>query len=132
MLNSCSSCNDLIFTSLLNLVTESGVHSTLHRNYHHQAIRWATNESDWIRALSNVSVDEKVHYFTKTLLNIIHNFIPYERYFCDDRDPPWINYEFKTLINVKNSACKSYYRFNRYVFLFGKFKVLQNQLNMPT
>ena len=31
-----SSCIDLIFTSQPNLVTESGVHSSLHANYHHQ------------------------------------------------------------------------------------------------
>ena len=36
----------------------------------------------------------------------------------------------KKLINEKNSAYKSYCRFNRDVFLFEKFKVLENQLNM--
>ena len=48
----------------------------------------AINEFDWIRTLSNVSVDEKVFYFTKTLRDIIHNFISLERIICDDRDPP--------------------------------------------
>ena len=90
-------------------------------------IRRAINESDGIRALSNVSVDEKVCYFTKMILNIIHNFIPHERIVCDDRNPPWINNEIKKLINEKNSTCKSYRRFNKGVFLFEKFKVQQNQ-----
>ena len=36
ILNNSSSCIDLIFTSQPNLVTESGVHSSLHANYHHQ------------------------------------------------------------------------------------------------
>ena len=94
---------------------ESGVYSSLHSNCHHQVvfakfklsilypshyertvsfyekanpelIRRAINEFDWIRALSKVSIDKKVCYFTKTLFNIIHNFIPHERTVCDDRD----------------------------------------------
>ena len=93
-------------------------------------IRKAINEFHWIRALSNVSVEEKVCYLTETLLNIIHNFMPHERIVCDDQDPPWINKEIKILINEKNSAYKSYYRFNRNVLLFEKFKVLQSQLNV--
>ena len=117
ILNSSSSCIDLIFTSQPNLVMESGVHSSLHSNCHHQLvfvkfnlfilypppyertvwfykkanpelIRRAINEFDWIRALSNVSIDKKVCYFTETLLSIIHSFIPHKRIFCDDRDPP--------------------------------------------
>ena len=36
ILNNSSSCIDLIFTSQPNLVTESGVHSSLHANCHHQ------------------------------------------------------------------------------------------------
>ena len=138
---------------------ESGVHSSLHPNCHHQVvfakfnlfilypppyektvwfyekanpelIRRAISEFDWIRALSNISTDKKVCYFTETLLNIIHNFILHERIVCDDRDPPWMNNEIKKLISDKNLAYKSYCRFNRDVFLFEKFKFLQNQLNV--
>ena len=133
ILNSSCSCIDLIFTSQPNLVLNPGVHSFLHPNCHHQVVfakfnlsilypppyertvwfhenadpevtRRAINEIDWIRALSNVSVDEKVRYFTKTSLNIIHNFIPHERIVFDDRDLPWINNEIIKLINEKNSA----------------------------
>ena len=122
-----------------NLVMESGVHSSLHPNCCHQVvfakfkffilyqppcersvwfyekadvelIRKVANEFDWTRALSNAIVDEKVCYFTKTLLNIIHNFIPHERIICDDRDSPWINKDIKKQINKKNSAYKSYCR----------------------
>ena len=95
-----------------------------------ELIRRAINEFDWTRALSNVSIDKKVCYFTETLLNIIHNFIPHERIVCDNRDPPWMNGEIKNLINEKNLAYKSYCRFNRDVLLFEKFKFLQNQLNV--
>ena len=69
-----------------------------------ELIRRAINEFDWIRALSNVSIDKKVCYFTETLLNIIHNFIPHKRIVCDDRDPPWMNSEIKNLIIEKNLA----------------------------
>ena len=41
-----------------------------------------------------------------------------------------MNSEIKNLINEKNLAYKSYCRFNRDVFLFEKFKFLQNQLNV--
>ena len=41
-----------------------------------------------------------------------------------------MNSEIKNLINEKNLAYKSYCPFNRDVFLFEKFKFLQNQLNV--
>ena len=41
-----------------------------------------------------------------------------------------MNGEIKNLINEKNLAYKSHCRFNRDVFLFEKFKLLQNQLNV--
>ena len=113
-LNSSSFCNDLILTSQLHLVMESVIHSLLHSNCHHhlafakfnfsvfypppyertvwycertntEFIRRAIDKFDWLRALSSVNVDEKVYFFTKTLLNIIQNFIPHEAIICDDR-----------------------------------------------
>ena len=94
---------------------KSGIHSSLHSNCHHQIvfakfnlpnfypppyertlwyyerantelIKRAIDQFDWVRALSNVNVDEKVYFFTKTLLSIIQNFIPHETIICDDRD----------------------------------------------
>ena len=38
ILDTSSSCIDLIFTSQPNLIIESGVHSSLHSNCHHQII----------------------------------------------------------------------------------------------
>ena len=38
ILNDSLSCIDLIFTSQPDLVMESGVHSSLHQNCHHQLI----------------------------------------------------------------------------------------------
>ena len=95
-----------------------------------ELIQRAINEFDWTRALSNVSIDKKVCYFTETLINIIHNFTPHERIVCDNRDPPWMNDEIKNLINEKDLTDKSYCRFNRDGFLFKKFELQQNQLNV--
>ena len=112
---------------------ESGIHSSLHSNCHYQTvfakfnlsifypplyertvwyyeranterIRRDIDQFDWLRALCNVNVDEKVYFFTKTLPNIIQNFIPHETIICDDRDPSWINKEIKKLMAEKNLA----------------------------
>ena len=72
----------------------------------------------------------KSFFFTKTLLNIIQNFIPHETIICDDRDPPWINKEINKLMLEKNLAFKSYCYSNKSMFLFEKFKALQYQLNI--
>ena len=153
LLNSSSSCIDLIFTSQPNLVMESGIHSSLHSNCHHQIvfakfnlgifypppyertveyyerantelIKRAIDQFDWVRALSNVNVDEKGYFFTKTLPNIIQNFIPHETITCDDRDPPWINKEIKKLMLEKNLAFKSYYYSNKSMLFFRKIQSL--------
>ena len=94
ILNSSTACIDLILTSQPNLVMESGIHSLLHSNCHHQIVfakfnlslfyplpygravwyyerantelmRRAIDQFDWLRALSNVNVDGKVYLFTK-------------------------------------------------------------------
>ena len=150
ILNSSSSCIDLIFTSQPNLVMESGIHSSLHSNCHHQIVfdqfnlffilrpwknclvlwkskYWsiAIDQFDWLRALSHVSVDEKVYFFTKALLNIIQNFIPHETIIWDDRESPLINTEIKKLMVEKNLAFISYGCSKRNMFLLEKPKALQ-------
>ena len=74
---------------------------------------------------------KKVYFFTKTLLNIIQNFIQHEIIICDDRDPPWIKKEIKKLVAEKNLAFKTYSCSNRNMFLLEKSKALQYQLQMP-
>ena len=94
ILNLSSSCIDLIFTLQPDLVMESGIHSLLHSNCHHQTvfekvnlsifyppyyertvwyyeiantelIRRAIDQFDWLRALSNVNIDEKVYFLPR-------------------------------------------------------------------
>ena len=142
-------CIGLIFSSQQNLVMESEIHSSLHSICHHQIvfakfdlssfypllyeitvwyyerantelIRRVIEQSDWFSALSNVSVAEKVYFFTKMLLNIIQNFIPHGTIICGDRYPPWINKEIKKLMIEKNLAFKSHCCSNRNMFPFSK------------
>ena len=96
---------------------ESGVHSTLHPNCHHQInyekfdlktlnhppyereiwyngkakvnyIRKAINEFPWERSFENKSLNEKFNIFNTTIKDILSNYNPHERITCDDREPP--------------------------------------------
>ena len=40
-------------------------------------------------------------------MNIFENFIPHETITCNDKDPPWMNKQIKTLITEKNALYKS-------------------------
>ena len=64
----------------------------------------------WVFVLNLV----KHKLFHVSIVNTIHNFIPFERTVCGNKDPPWISSEIKNLISEKNLA---YCRFNRDVFL---------------
>ena len=132
ILESFSSYNDLIFTTQPNLLVESGVHPSLHPNYHHQIvfakfnlqiyyptpysreiwhykqantelIRPAITDFNWDRAFLNTNVNDKVSIFSNTILNILSNFIPHETIVCDDKDPPWFNRAIKSLIQEKKT-----------------------------
>ena len=105
ILENSSSCIDLIFFNQSNLITDSGVHPTLHSKCHHQIIYlklnlkieypppytrkiWDYNRSetdlinrsiesfDWSKLFSGKNVHEQVDLFNETLLNIFHQFIP--------------------------------------------------------
>ena len=127
ILESRSSCIDLIFTSHANLVMNSGVHSSLHPDCHHQIIHakfnlkfffppphervvWhcqdannhliqrSISQFNWERAFSNKSVNKQISILGETILNIMTKFIPHETKIFNDREPPWINITVKTLI----------------------------------
>ena len=121
---SSSLCIDLIFTSQRNLITESGVHASLHSNSLHQItfakfklkihypppyfrdvchyqdpntdlIRWAIDMFDWDRTFANTNVNEKVFILNKTILNILSNFFPHEILTVDDKQRPTLVYKKK-------------------------------------
>ena len=156
--NTSSSCIDLIFTSQPNLITDSGVHSSLHPNCYHQTafakldlhfvypppylreiwhyreantglIRQAIKEFNWERTFSNTSVNEKVDIFNITILNILSNFIPHEIILYDEKDPPWFNNKIKTLIQEKNATYKIYLHNKDNPDLIYCLQVLQERLS---
>ena len=115
-----------------NLITDSGVRSSLYPNCHHQISfaklnlhivypplylreiwqyreantglsRRAIKEFNWGRAFLNTSVNEKVDIVNRTVLNILSNFIPHEIIACDDKGPPWFNNKIKTVNQEKNT-----------------------------
>ena len=157
MSNTSSTCINLIFTSQPNLITESGVHSSLHSNCHHQIvlakfnlhivypqpylreiyreantrlIRRAIKEFNWERAFSNTNVNEKVDIFNRTILNILSNFIPHETIVCDDKDPPWLNNRINTLIQEEKNVTSKIFRHNKdNSDLIYRLKFLQERLS---
>ena len=131
--NSSSCINLIIFTSQPNLITDSGVHSSLHPNCHHQVIYlksnlkvlypppyerevWHYKEADtdlirqsieifdWHRAFTNGNVNDMVDICTKTIQNILCNFIPHQTVTTGDKDLPRFNTKIKSLLQEKNSA----------------------------
>ena len=50
---------------------------------------------------------KRIKIFTKTIFNIMSNFIPNEIVTTDDRDPPWINVKIKSLIKNKTEYFKN-------------------------
>ena len=52
-------------------------------------------------------MNEKVDTFNKATPNILGNFIPHETRTFDNRDPPWFNKKFKSLIYEKKAFKKT-------------------------
>ena len=124
LFNTSFSCIDLIFTSPPSLMIDSGVHSSLHPNCHHQIIYtkfnleiiypppylqevWHYKDAniEFIRRANNAfnwtSVNEKVNIFNYTILNILSSFIPHEILTCDDKDPWWFNKKIREIFQEK-------------------------------
>ena len=130
----------LIFTSQPSIVVESGIHSFLHSNCHHQTIFgkfylkiyyqppylkefWHYKEANadlikraidnfiLVKAFSNTNIKEKLSLFNKTILNILNNYIPHETIICGDKDSRWFTSWIKLLIENKDKIRKNYERF---------------------
>ena len=118
-------------------VTESGVHSSLCSECHHQITFakisfkvflpppyereiWHYNRADlslinrsietfdWEKALLNIGVNDQVNLLNEVLLNIFKNFIPHENIRCSYKDPPWMNKKVKSALRKKNRLFKKY------------------------
>ena len=161
ILDNTSSCTELIFTSQPNLITESGVYPTLHPNCHHQIeytkfnlqiyfppsylreiwhykdpntelIKRTISRLNWQRAFLNTTADEKVGIFTKTVFNIISNFIPHETILCNNKGPPWFNKKIRTSIKEKNTAFNRCRNNSSNLELKRHLKFLQENSNTST
>ena len=136
---------------------DSGVHSSLHPNCHHQTvfakinlkiyypppyegeiwhyekanadlIRRSIDQFSWDIRFPHIDVNQKVHLFNQTIKNILCNFIPHETVTCDDRDPQWITSKMKGLIQKNNFAKKCYFQNNEDVQLFRRFQNIEKFL----
>ena len=58
----------------------------------------------------NLDPNWQVEYFTKTILNIISNFIPNDIVKVHPKDPPWITNQLKSMIKKQNRLYKNYKR----------------------
>ena len=119
-----SSCIDLIFTNQPNLSVNSGVHSFLHNNCHHQivystfnlniyyappyqrlvwdykkadekSIRKALDLVNWGRLFDHKNIDSQVMTLNETILNVFRNYVPNKYITIDDKDPVWMNETIK-------------------------------------
>ena len=136
---------------------ESGVHSSLYQNCHHQIIYakinlkvfyptpyeleiWlyqrtnvdliqrAIEQFSWEKFFRNLNINEMVFVFNKTIKNVFSNFIPHETVTCDDRDPPQINSNIMQLIQEKNNAYRIYVLSDKNPQIVQKVNYLQTQL----
>ena len=132
-----SSCIDLIFTDQPNLVVDSGVHSSLHTNCHHQitycninlmivypspyerlvcdykrasesVINAGLNKVDWEFLFSNKSVNQQVVIFNQSVMNGFSNFVPNKFVTFNDRDPLLMTLNIKDKINYRNNIYREY------------------------
>ena len=70
-------------------------------------IKRAIADCDWPSLFLGKHVHQQAEILRETFLNIFHNYIRNKFISCGDKDPPWINEEFKSLIHRKN------YRYQR-------------------
>ena len=56
----------------------------------------------------NTNVNEKVYIFSKSVLNLLSNFIPHKTLSCSDKDSLWFNSQIKSLLGLKNKVLKNY------------------------
>ena len=122
------SCIDLIFTDQPNLFIESGVHTSLHEQCHHQIIYgklsvsnislppytrriWHYDKADFVAIMKSIEMfswrenldkiscpNEQVKLLNEVLLNIYSNFIPNQVKSVKPRQAPWITQAVKNFL----------------------------------
>ena len=129
------SCIDLIFCTNQSVISNHGVDVSIFDKCHHniiyckinirvplpptyvrevwdyekaniESIKKAISNFDWNKAFENLSVDEKVDFLNKTLLNIFRNYIPNKKIKCDYRQPPWMTGNIKKSLKERCKLTK--------------------------
>ena len=153
-----SSCIDLIFTDRPNLAVDSGVHSSLHPNCHHQVVHasfnlnisypppyqrliWNYKKADsvkirkaldlinWERLFNNKNINEQVSILNETILNVFSNYVPNTYITIDDKDPVWMNETIKLKIKAKDNMYNKYLQNGRFESDFVLLETLLTELN---
>ena len=132
------SCIDLIFCTNQSVISNHGVDVSIFDKCHHviygkinvrvplpptyvrevwdyekaniEHIKKAISNFDWNKAFENLSVDEKVDFLNKTLLNIFRNYIPNKNIKCDYRQPPWMTGIIKKSLKERCKLTKVFYK----------------------
>ena len=134
---------------------ESGAHSSLHPNCHHQIvfakinlkiyypppyereiwhyekanadhIHRSIDQFPWDIRFAHIDVNQKVHLFNQTIKSILCNFIPHETVTCDDRDPPWITSKIKRLIRKRILQRSVLFKITKIFSYFEDFKIYRS------
>ena len=153
-----SSCIDLIFTDQPSLSVNSGVHSSLHPNCHHQivystfnlnvyypppyqrlvwdykkadekSIRKALDSVNWERLFDSKDIESQVITLNETILNVFRNYVPNKYITIDDKDPVWMNETIKSKIKTKNKLYKQYIKNGRFESDFVFIENLITEIN---
>ena len=153
-----SSCIDLIFTDQPNLSINSGVHSSLHQNCHHQMIhckfnlniyypppyqrltwdykkadstkiRKALDSVNWKRLFDKKDLNSQVIALNETILNVFRNYVPNRYITVDDKDPVWMNEIIKSKMKTKNNLYKQYIQNGRFESDFAVIESLITEIN---
>ena len=136
----------------------SGVHSSLHPNRHHQIVHssfnlnihypapyqsltWDYKKADsikirepldsvnWERLFDKKDLNAQVLTLNEVILNVFRNFVPNKYITIDDKDPVWINETIKNKMKVRNNIFKQYIQNGRFESDFILIERLGNDLS---
>ena len=137
------SCIDLLFTDQPNIITDSGVHPSLHEQCHHQIVYgklsvsnitlppytrkiWYYDKEDFVKIMKSIGMfrwqenlqkvacpNAQVKLLNQVLLNIYSNFIPDQVKTIKPRQAPWITKTVRNFLKKKNRAYKSFVKNGR-------------------
>ena len=138
-----SSFIDLIFTNQPNLSVNSGVHSSLHPNCHHQIvhtsfnldiynpppyqrliwdykkadstnIRKALDSVNWERLFDKKDLNSQVVTLNETIWNVFRNYVLNKYISINDKDSVWMNEIIKPKMETKNKKHQQYIQNRRF------------------